>query len=100
MRWLGFSIILPPNILTSFSLLVGHGIGKRFKLCLSIIWNSFVWSIWRFRNACVFKNKVVVVEEVVDHVKFQAWKWFVGRVAKAPCLLYEWLWSPMDCFLR
>jgi hypothetical protein len=42
----------------------------------------------------------VVIEELVDHVKFQSWKWFVGRVAKNPCLLYEWQWSPIDCFTR
>jgi hypothetical protein len=100
MKWLGFVIIIPPNLFSSFTILGEHGIGKRGKVCLSLIWNSYVWSIWNFRNDCIFNNKVVVIEELIDHVKFQSWKWFVGRLAKNPCLLYEWLWCPTECFSR
>jgi hypothetical protein len=100
MYWLGAVIIVPPSIASAFVCLVDHGQGKKEKVCLSLIWNSFVWSVWKLRNDCVFNNMTFVVEEVVDHIKFQSWKWFVGKVAKSPCLLYEWQWSPMDCFKR
>jgi hypothetical protein len=100
MKWLGFVIIVPPDLVSSFGVLLASGKGKRGKVCLNIIWNSFVWSIWKFRNEFVFNNKVIIVDELVDHIKFQAWKWFIGRVAKSPCMLYEWLWSPLDCFSR
>jgi hypothetical protein len=98
MRWLGFVIIVPMNLISSFGMLVGYGRCKREKKCLALIWNSFMWSIWRCRNDIVFNNKAVVIAELVDQIKFQAWKWFIGRAAKNPCLLYEWLWSPFDCF--
>jgi hypothetical protein len=100
MKWLGLVLIVPHNLVSSFGSLIACGKGKRGKVCLTVIWNSFMWSIWKFRNECVFDNKVVVVEELVDHVKFQAWKWFIGKVASSPCLLYEWQWSPIDCFNR
>jgi hypothetical protein len=100
MSWLGLVIIVPLNIASAFACLVEHGKGKKEKVCLSLIWNSYMWSMWKFRNDCIFNNKNVVIGEVVDHVKFQSWKWFVGKVAKSPCLLYEWQWSPMDCFKR
>jgi hypothetical protein len=100
MFWLGVVIIAPSNIASAFACLVDHGKTKKEKICLSLIWNSYMWSMWKFRNDGVFNNKNVVVEELVDHIKFQSWKWFVGKVAKSPCLLYEWQWSPRDCFNR
>jgi hypothetical protein len=100
MRWLGVNVIVPHNLVSAFATLVSYGRGKRNTDCLALIWVSFMWSIWRFRNNVVFNNKVLIIEELVDYIKFQAWKWFVGRVAKSPCLLYEWQWSPSDCFSR
>jgi hypothetical protein len=37
------------------------------------------------------------VEEVVDEIKRLSWQWYIGRLAKRPCLLYEWIWNPIDC---
>jgi hypothetical protein len=93
-------ILVPPNLAVAFSMLVSYGRGKRGKECLALIWQSVMWSIWKFRNDGVFNNKVVTIDEVVDHIKFQSWKWFIGRVAKILCLLFEWQWSPVDCFMR
>jgi hypothetical protein len=59
-----------------------------------------LWAIWRSRNERVFNNKEAVIGDIIDRVKFQSWNWFIGRVAKFPCLLYEWNWSPIDCFMR
>ncbi|MCI18437.1 hypothetical protein A2U01_0039591 [Trifolium medium] len=95
-----FVVIIPPNLASSFALLVGCGKDKRGKECLALIWNSLMWSIWKVRNDIVFNNKEVVIDDLVDQVKTQAWKWFIGRMAKSPCLLYEWKWNPIDCFQR
>jgi hypothetical protein len=100
MRWLGYVIIPPLSLSSSFGSLVEYGRGKRGKKCLAIIWCSFLWAVWNSRNEKVFNNKDVGVVETIKQVKFQAWKWFIGRIAKSPCLLYEWNWSPVDCFMR
>jgi hypothetical protein len=49
------------------------------------------------KNAFLFKNKAFIVEEVVEDIKRLSWQWFIGRMAKSPCLLYEWIWNPIDC---
>ncbi|MCH96298.1 F-box family protein [Trifolium medium] len=100
MRWLGLVVIIPSNLASSFGLLVGCGKNKRSRECLALIWNSLLWTIWKVRNDFVFNNKEVVIEEMVDQVKTQSWKWFIGRKTNSPCLLYEWKWSPFDCFQR
>jgi hypothetical protein len=46
--------------------------------------------IWKVRNDLIFNNKSITEEEVVDLVKVSAWRWFLGRRTKHPCLLYEW----------
>jgi hypothetical protein len=33
-------------------------------------------------------------------IKLLSWQWFIGRLAKGPCILYEWQWSPVDCMRR
>jgi hypothetical protein len=99
MRWLGLVIIPPPSLASSFGSIVEHGRGKRGKKALAIIWCSFLWAVWKCRNEMVFNNKVADIVETIELVKFQEWKWFIGRVAKSPYLLYEWNWSPLDCFM-
>ncbi|MCI50500.1 hypothetical protein A2U01_0071744, partial [Trifolium medium] len=55
-----------------------------------------MWVVWKRRNDSVFNNVIVTVEEIVEQIKVVSWQWFIGRMAKGPCLLYEWKWSPID----
>jgi hypothetical protein len=98
MKWLGLIIIIPPSLLISFAMFVEVVADKRAKKVLIAIWNATVWVLWINRNDCVFNNKVPNVEEMVDCIKLLSWKWFLSRLAKGSCLLYEWNWSPFDCF--
>ncbi|XP_045791386.1 uncharacterized protein LOC123886091 [Trifolium pratense] len=70
------------------------------RVCDSLLLIIFGSVGLRRRNDCVFNNGVLNVGEVVEQVKVLSWKWFVGRVAKGPCLLYEWRWSPLECMPR
>ncbi|GAU38148.1 hypothetical protein TSUD_395930 [Trifolium subterraneum] len=100
MRWLGLTVILPHNIVSSLAILVTCANNKKERAGLCLIWNAYMWVIWTVRNVCVFNNGVFMEEEVADQVKLESWKWFIGRVAKGPCMLYEWRWSPLDCLMR
>ncbi|CAJ2649003.1 unnamed protein product [Trifolium pratense] len=55
--------------------------------------------VWHQSNAVVrdgnnSSTKSVYVFWVVNR------QWFIDGTAKDPCLLYEWRWSPFDCFYR
>ncbi|KAK2372069.1 hypothetical protein QL285_073251 [Trifolium repens] len=100
LKWLGFIIVTPPNLSTSFAVFVGHGRDKRSRKALILIWNTIMWVMWKNRNDGVFNEKQANIEDMVDEIKLLSWKWFLSGMAKGPCLLYEWKWSPLDCFHR
>jgi hypothetical protein len=97
MRWLEFVLILPPNLFMSFEMLISCAKSKRQKEGLTLIWNAYMWVIWKVRNDCIFNNGGVVSEEIVDQIKLLSWQWFIGRVVKGSCLLYERRWCPLYC---
>ncbi|GAU46639.1 hypothetical protein TSUD_246650 [Trifolium subterraneum] len=99
-RWLGFTLIIPPNLAISFAMWATCVSNKKEKKGICLIWNAFMWVVWKTRNRCIFNNMAAICEEVVEQIKVMSWQWFIGRMAKAPCLLYEWKWSPIDCMRR
>jgi hypothetical protein len=99
-RWLGFTIILPHDIVSSLALIISCATNKKEKAGLCLIWNAYMWVIWSTRNEVIFNNGVVYCDEVADQIMMLSWKWYIGSVAKGPFMLYEWKWRPMDCMVR
>jgi hypothetical protein len=98
-RWLGFFNTLPHTIVSSLAMLLLCAKNKKERGGLCLIWAAYAWVIWSVRNDIIFNNGVLFIDEVVEQVKLVSWKWYIGRVAKGPFLLYEWKWSPLDCMI-
>jgi hypothetical protein len=96
-RWLGIYFVNPPNLFISFASFLGTTSSKKRKKGFALIWHAVVWVLWKARNDRIFNNKLLSVEEVVDLVKVMAWIWFLGRLTRHPCLLYEWYQEPICC---
>jgi hypothetical protein len=73
---------------------------KKEKEGISLIWNAYLWVLWKARNDFVFNSKVIVWDDIVEEIKIVSWQWFIGRAAKTPCLLYEWKGGPRECMRR
>jgi hypothetical protein len=82
------------------AVLIGCAKNKKERKALSLIWSVFMWVMWSVRNDVVFSEATVIVDEVVEKIKMLSWKWYYGRIAKGPILLYEWEWSPLDCMVH
>jgi hypothetical protein len=99
-QWLSQVVVIPPDLLHSFAVFIGCGVGKKGRKGMMVIWHAVMWCIWRMRNDVIFNNGTVDVNQLVDDIKRISWQWFIGRLAAGPCLLYEWCWSPENCFSR
>jgi mannosylglycoprotein endo-beta-mannosidase len=99
-RWLGVVVVLPADVMMSYGILVGSGRNKRIREGFAIVWLALAWVLWRTRNDRVFNNGAGTVEEAVDQIQRLSWQWYLNRMAKASCLLYEWVWEPGECMMR
>jgi hypothetical protein len=96
-KWVGQALMLPPTVSNSLSMFIGCGAGKKGML---MIWYAYIWTLWRMRNNRIFNNGIIYAEDAVETIKRLSWQWFIGRMATAPCLFYEWRWNPGVCFNR
>ncbi|PNX88953.1 TSL-kinase interacting protein [Trifolium pratense] len=82
--WLGFTLIIPPNLAISFAMWATCVTNKKEKAGMCLIWNAFIWVVWKRWNDSVFNNGTVTVEEMVEQIKVVSRQWFIGRIAKGP----------------
>jgi hypothetical protein len=96
--WLDIPFNLPHSL---FSILnccffAGDPRAKKGRLMIGC---AVIWMIWKLRNLILFENGRGSTTEVVEGVKVVAWKWWVARTKKPPCLYYEWRTEPGICLL-
>jgi len=100
MSWLGFRMVIPPNLLIQWECWEGVTSNKKAQKGLRMIWHMVVWSLWRTRNDRIFNNAWREVEELVEDIKVLSWRWLLNRTCASACLFYEWHWNPKECLLR
>jgi hypothetical protein len=98
--WLGVNFITPQNLYMHLSCWSDEVNSRWLKKALWLIWHATIWTMWKERNARIFKNQFKNVDELVDEVKTLSWVWALDRLRIVSCLFYEWCWNPRDCLLR
>jgi hypothetical protein len=99
-KWLGVVIVMPSNLFLLFDCCWEAAKTKKDRKGILLIWHTVLWSIWAARNNHIFNNVISESSEIVDNIKLLSWRWSGDRLKIPPCLFYEWLWDPGDCFKR
>jgi len=56
----------------------------------TLICHSIVWSIWKVYNDLFFAGMLINVDQLVERIQFQSWKWFFHKHLRQRCSFYEW----------
>jgi hypothetical protein len=99
-RWLDVIVIMPGSLSSLFEYFIGLARSKKARKGFMLIWHTTLWQIWRSRNDVIFNNSLLNVAECVEGIKVLSWKWSAHKLKISPCLYYEWVWDPGDCFHR
>jgi hypothetical protein len=98
-QWLNLNFGLPHSCVSLLNFFAEEQRNKKLRHGMVLIWCSTIWALWRQRNRILFDNGTTELLAVVDEIKLMAWKWWIGKSSKSPCLLYEWLQEPKLCIL-
>ena len=61
------------------------------------IWAALVRCIWEHRNAVVFKQRVVDVEEVLQQAQLKSWLWMKNKANRFNYSFTDWILNPILC---
>jgi mannosylglycoprotein endo-beta-mannosidase len=99
-RWLDVSVIMPGSLSIMFEYFIGLAKSKKARKGFMLVWHTTLWQIWRSRDDVIFSNKLMTAAECAEEIKVLSWKWSAHKLKISPCLYYEWVWDPGDCFHR
>jgi hypothetical protein len=63
-------------------------------MAVTMQWVGVLWGLWRARNAKVFKNTFMPVDEIFDWVKYNVWNWLCLKKGKLRPDYASWCLCP------
>jgi len=87
--WLNINFITPHNLFSHFACWSESNNSRHLVKAFCLIWHAVIWSIWKERNARIFKNQVKNVDEVFGDFKVLSWCWALSGLRISHCLFYE-----------
>lgn len=97
-HWLEISFVYPGHIkelYLQFTQLAG--MPRASYSYLKVIWLASVWTIWKDRNNCVFKNAVIDPHNIFDKVKQTSFLWLSSNFIPLAFSFHDWWRHPLLC---
>lgn len=94
------NFVTPPNLFVYFECWNSEPTSKRLMKGFRVIWHATIWSIWKVRNARIFKNQFKEFNEISTKSKWcLSFGFWIGSRFWS-CLYYECDWNPRECLKR
>ncbi|KHN44931.1 hypothetical protein glysoja_036142, partial [Glycine soja] len=61
------------------------------------VWRASVWTLWNHKNAHIFRNHVLNVDQVFETIIFKSWLWLSSKLGGFKSSFYEWYSHPDQC---
>ncbi|KEH41858.1 transmembrane protein, putative [Medicago truncatula] len=73
------------------------GMPRASYFYLKVIWLACVWTIWKERNNCLFKNTVIDPYNIVEKVKMDSFLWLSSNSVTLAFGFHDWWRHPLLC---
>ncbi|GJY33543.1 putative reverse transcriptase domain-containing protein [Tanacetum coccineum] len=95
-RWWGLDIPVCANILEWFEWIDSLHSSNIVKTTLEGVGETFMWSIWSYRNRLIFSDPPPKKAVHWDAIVSQSYLWFSSRNPKSSITWVDWLRNPID----
>ncbi|XP_068504156.1 uncharacterized protein [Phaseolus vulgaris] len=97
LKWLGITLVQQNDLKDHFLSFHLPQFSFNQNLVLKGIWAAIVRCIWDQRNAIIFKQDVVDVEEILQMAQLKSWLWMKYRTSHNSHSFSDWLLNLLDC---
>jgi len=97
-RWLGVYSAEPSTIVDHY-LQFGTSSGLAKPRCsfMYLIWFASSWTIWKKRNARIFRSKQSTLYQLLENSKLLSFWWYKAQFAVYHFKFYDWCQHPLSC---
>ncbi|GMQ00214.1 hypothetical protein CsSME_00047402 [Camellia sinensis var. sinensis] len=75
MDWWGIQWVIPGSFEELMQWWLGWKVRKKEKLVWRVVFISCVWSMWTYRNDCIFNNTQPAVVDLCELIKIKVAMW-------------------------
>ena len=96
-KWIGVDFVQHNDIVAHLESFHLFQASHKQNLVWKGMWAAVVWCLWEHRNAILFNQGVVDVEEVLYKAQLRSWLWLKHKGDRFSYSLTDWMLNPNPC---